>query len=69
MAEDAGEQAIQELDASLDAIRAAGPSYQQWLDLTDREIPEQTKIVEKARHNKESLKEKLEQVCCHNFQC
>lgn len=62
MAQDVGDQAMEELNTSLEEIRAAGPSYQQWLELTDRDIPEQTKIVESCLSNKESLKEQLEQV-------
>lgn len=67
MADQVGEKAMQELNASLEEIRAAGPSYQQWLELTERDIPEQTKIVETCRHSKGTLKEQLEQVCSLNL--
>lgn len=58
---------MQELNETLNEIREAGPSYQQWLELTDHDIPDQIKIVESCLNTKEMSKSQLEQVLSHSF--
>lgn len=66
-----GEQYIRDVDADLQDLRRAGPSYDSFMRLTDTEVPMLERDLETHRSAKESLMELHEKVSklflLHNY--